>query len=476
MLNPGRLILIIFILLSPLLGAVEATVDENQVISGERVYLKIEAFGERVIFPQINKIGDLNVTTEGSRRLEWFDGNKSVIKWVQIYEFTPKKSLTIPSFEVEVDGKIERTKPIFLQVKRNLQTGSDTFRIEIDMEKERAYVGEPVTVTIRFKERRDVPVMSVDFVPIKFENFWVKRVGKLKRYAEGEYLVHEIKYLFFPQIAGDLRVGPAQVKVATAKKIRDAFGFIVRRPQWITLDSAPLILHVEPLPKGVDLVGKYSIEADISSKEVEAGRPVTLTVKVEAEGNIEDFDLSPFKIEGVTIYAQEPKIEQRFSSGIYSGRWVRKFVLIADRSYTVEAFKIRYFDPQSERVEAVFTKPIEVKVKGSFATENEPTKRLEDKRDLKEGGVMIYIYAAISFLSGMALMYLALKFPRVRAKRKGSLRSGSKLDMLQQLMPYISESKEAAQMAENLYANLFEGRALKVDKKRFLKLMEKLRQ
>jgi len=47
--------------------------------------------------------------------------------------------------------------------------------------------------------------------------------------------------------------------------------------------------------------------------------------------------------------------------------------------------------------------------------------------------------------------------------------------MLQALMPYISESKEAAQMAENLYASLQEGRSVHVDPKAFAKLMERLK-
>ena len=47
--------------------------------------------------------------------------------------------------------------------------------------------------------------------------------------------------------------------------------------------------------------------------------------------------------------------------------------------------------------------------------------------------------------------------------------------MLQRLMPYISESKEAAQMAENLYTAIFEGKSTKIDKKVFEKLMKELK-
>ena len=469
--NRGRFFIALLTIL-PLFGSVKATVDDNPVISGERVELKVEAIGERVIFPELSNIGEVNVTTEGSRRLEWFDENRSVVKWVQLYEFTPKKSLTIPPLEVIVDGKRERTKPIFLQVKPNLQVGKRSFRIELVAESDEVYVNQPVAVTVRFMERRETPVMSVDFVPIKYENFWVKRVGKPKRYAKGEYLVHEIEYLFFPQKAGDLKIGPAEVKVATAKKMRDAFGFIVRRPQWATLVSRPVTLHVKPLPKGVNLVGKFTLDVSVSDKEVEAGKPVTLTLKVEARGNIEDFDLPLFKIDGVTVYAQEPKVLQRYAHGIYSGSWGRKFVLIAERSYTIPPFSFKYFDPDEKSVKTVSSEPIFVEVKGGLAPAKEFVAK--EKSGMKGERELDYLYLAISFALGMATMYLLLKLYGKRKKREPTLNVGSELGMLQQLLPYVSESKEAAQMAENLYANIFEGRAVKIDKKMYKKLIDSL--
>ncbi len=474
----GRRILALWLLLFiPLLADVTARVDENPVILGEMVEYEIEAAGERVEFPKIESIGGEKVTTEGSRRLEWFEGNRTVLKWSQVYSFTPKKSLTIPSFKVIVDGKEELTKPIFLQVKPNRANREDDLKIELNVNREEAYVGESVDVSIRFKEKRDVPVMSVDFVPIRYEDFWVKRVGKSRRYREGEYLVHEVHYLFFPQMAGELTIGPAEVKVATAKKIRDAFGFIVRQPQWRTVVSKPVTLHVKPLPDDLKLVGRYSIRVDASPKRVEAGAPVTLTVHVEAEGNIDDFELAPLRIPGVTVYAESPKIKNSYMGGVYGGSWERKYVLIAQKSFTVPEFEIKFFDPQKRRIEMVSSERIEIEVAGGV--------QHADRRETPEKKSSIepvsrykdYLSAIISFIAGMALMYAVLQLGRKRRRKKEPHRHTKKeLEMLQRILPYISESKEAAQMAENLYANLFEGKAVKVDRKAYERLIEKLRE
>ncbi len=479
MLKSGRRVITLgLLLIMPLLADVIARVDENPVISGETVEYEIEAVGDRVEFPKIESIGGEKVTTEGSRRLEWFEGNRTLLKWSQMYSFTPKKSLTIPSFKVVVDGKEEVTKPIFLQVKRNLSERKGDFGVELNVSRKWAYVGETVEVVIRFKERRSVPVMSVDFVPIKYEDFWVKRVGKPRRYSEGDYLVHEVRYLFFPQKAGDLTIGPAEVKVATAKKIRDAFGFIVRQPQWRTVASKPVALHVKPLPDGLKLVGRYSIRVDASPKRVEAGAPVTLTVRVEAEGNIDDLEFPPLRIPGVTIYAEPPKIEKSYRGGVYGGSWERKYVLIAQRSFTIPEFEIEFFDPAKERTVRVYSEPIQIEVTGG-GVEHSERNEMREKKGSKEpvspyGG---YLWPLLSFVAGMAFMYALLRFGRKRRSRKERFSSAkSEIEMLQRLLPYISESKEAAQTAESLYANVFEGKAIKIDRSSYERLLEKLRE
>jgi hypothetical protein len=461
-------------------AGVTASVDENPVIAGESVELAIEAEGEEVLFPRIDKIGEYDVTAEGSQRLERFEDNRSVIKWIKLYAFTPKKSVTIPSFCVVVDGKKVKTLPIFIQVKPNSSRRSDDFLIALQSDRKEAYVGQAVKVTIRFKERREIPVMNVDFVPIKYENFWIKRVGREKRYSEGNYLVHEIRYLFFPQKSGSLTIGPAVVKVAVVKKMRDAFGFIVRQPKWITVTSSPLKLDVKSLPDDLKLVGDFRLHVDAEPKHVDVGKPVRLSVRIEAEGNIEDFDLPPLRIEGVTVYSDAPKIEQRYSHGIYSGTWEKRYVLIADRPFVIPSFSLRYFDPGREKIETLESGPIQIEVKGGSLSKKRTSEIMDVSKPVKEKiDMMVWFYGnlLIAFFSGMAAMYLISRWRKRRGRdeKKRFCDADGEAKMLQRLMPYISESKEAAQMAENLYAAIFEGKSTKIDKKVFEKLMKELK-
>jgi hypothetical protein len=456
---------------------VKLVVDENPVRRGESVEFSIEAEGESTIFPKIRRIGDYNVTREGMQRLERLEGNRSVTKWVAYYSFTPEENVTIPSYDVIVDGKEERTPPLLLEVQERSKGEDRDFRLFLETEKEKTRVGEPVEVTVRFVQKIDVPVMNVDFVPIKYENFWVKRIVGRKEYRRKEERVIEERFLFFPQIAGELTIGPAEVKIAMAKKMRDAFGYVVRRPQWFSVVSKPVTLHVDPLPEGVKLVGNFKIETRVEPLRAEAGRPVTLTVSVEAEGNIEDFDLPPLRIEGVTVYEEEPKIEQRYLQGVYRGRWVKKYVLVADRSFTIPSMELRFFNPQKGVTEISRSAPVSVEIVGGKPGGEKASGSGVIQKEREESMVWIYLNLAAAFLLGMGVMYLILWLMDRKRKRKERKipAAGSESQMLQRLMPYIAESKEAAQMAENLYASIFEGKAVKVDRKAFERLIEKLR-
>ncbi len=474
----GKILVVLMLALVPVFASVRASVDENPVIAGESVEFSIEARGESVEFPKIEKIGDVPVTEEGSQRFEHFENNRTVVEWVKLYALTPKRSVTIPSYTVIVDGKAEKTKPIYLQVKSAGGSGTENFRLKLSSDKHEAYVGEMVTVTLRFYEKKEVPVMHVEFPPIRYENFWVKRVGSEKRYAQNGFLVHEIRYLFFPQKPGKLLIGPASVKVAVAKKMRDAFGFIVRRPQWMTLQTNPVPLEVKPLPHGVKLVGRFQIEADAKPKSVRSGDPVELFLKVEGEGNIEDYEPPALSLGGVTIYADAPKVSQNYSHGIYRGLWQRRYLLIAEKSFVIPPFSLRYLDPATGEVRTRKTEPIAIAVKSGEKGPLASTRECNTDGHGKRQAPMTekFWIALIAFAAGMATMYLlhslGKMFEAKREERSG--RPSSDKAMLQRLMPYVHRYPEAAVMAENLYAKIYEGKPVAVDRKQFEAFMKKL--
>ncbi|WP_456381205.1 BatD family protein [Hydrogenimonas sp.] len=475
---PGKLLGWMLPVLS-LIADVRTVVPENPVVAGEPVEMRIEAEGENVVFPDIRKIGTCEILAKEVQRFEKVGEKRDGVMWVGIYRFVPERKMTIPSFEVIVDGRKESTQPLTIDVKRVPDLWKKDLKLRLRISRTRAFVGEPVGVTVQWIQKRTVPVMNVDFVPLKKKHFWVERMAERTTRTEGEYRIVEERYLFFPQIEGNLTIGPAEVKVAMAQKMEDAFGNVVRRPRWFSIVSEPAILHVEALPPGIKLVGNFDLKTHVSPRRTDAGKPVTLDVVVEGEGNLEDFELPELHIEGVTVYAEEPQIEQHCPKGHCRGRWKKRYILVSDRSFTIPSIALRFFDPVKESIGESKSEEVNVEVvRGVSDVKRSENPKLERvRKDAKE---MNWIYVTIgvtAFFLGMGVMYIAMRRQRGKGPRRGEKRvdMGDESQMLQRLMPHISVSKEAAQMAENLYASIFEGRAVKIDRKEFFRLLEELR-
>jgi hypothetical protein len=99
---------------------VEAVLSYTEVVRGNMAQLQLIAEGESVRFPTVEKIDGVPVLAKARTQntsLQIING-KSTLR--HIYKLTltfePTKSMHIPSFDIEVDGKIYKTKPLTLKV------------------------------------------------------------------------------------------------------------------------------------------------------------------------------------------------------------------------------------------------------------------------------------------------------------------------------------------------------------------------
>jgi hypothetical protein len=268
-----------------------------------------------------------------------------------------------------------------------------------------------------------------------------------------------MRYLLFPQRAGRLSVGPVEARVALPKKVLDAFGFSVRGVRWVRVRSPKAVLRVREVPQGIRLVGQFDWQVRVAPKKVRAGEPITVTVRVEGKGNIEDVALTLPKIDGATLYAKKPHVQERYLNGEYGGSWQREFMLVAEDNLTVPAMTLRYFDPLRKKVETLESPAVAVTVEGS---DQRPVRRSVPACRDKEAESMGWVYAnlALAFLLGMATMYGLSRFGAKRRTPKSdrSVENDAKR-LFARLMPYIAESKEAAEAAERLYETIQKGKS-----------------
>jgi hypothetical protein len=259
--------------------------------------------------------------------------------------------------------------------------GRDYF-LEASVDESNPYVGQQITLTLRF-------CVAVQFYgsPSLEEpsttGFWTEVLGNKAPYfqkiSNRTYRVIERTYALFPSQAGPLTIGRATITTTVAVKSRardpfDMFGDFFGQGQQVQVRSEPLRVIAKPLPEQgkpanfSGSVGKYSITVRANKLEVEAGQPVTVSIKIEGTGNIKSVaepsipDLPDFRVYKASSNEQISKAGQ----GI-SGAKIIEEVFIPKRPGELEipSLSLDFFDPKKGAYQAVKTAPIKLTVSKS---------------------------------------------------------------------------------------------------------------
>lgn len=177
--------------------------------------------------------------------------------------------------------------------------------LKLSLSKTSVVKGEPITATLKIYTRTDIG----GFEDIKFptfNGFWSKEtvsVSNLEFNREnvGGTIYNSAlirKYMLIPQQSGTLVIDPAemvcQIRVRTSSSApRSIFDDFFDSYQTIRkrIATPEIKVKVSELPSGAPSsfgggVGKYTISASLSKKEIKSNEAVSLTVKVKGSGNI----------------------------------------------------------------------------------------------------------------------------------------------------------------------------------------------
>jgi hypothetical protein len=491
----------IYCLLFTLLNAasVEAIVANNEVVQGNMAQLKIVAHGDRAAFPNITEIGGSKVLgrhQSSNNSMSYINGKMTTDRSTSlILTFAPQHDMTIPSYSVNIDGTVYKTDPIVLKVvKTNAPkvANSNKFSLQLRADKKSVLVGEPLIVTVFFSVSKNVRLsQNPDYTKPDFGGFFVKELGNEKTYMQGNYQVTEIGYLLTPKKEGNFTVGPATAKVGVADTSRrDMFGRFFGTV-WTPIASNTVNIEVKPIPQDTDLVGSFRLDSSIDKEHVKANKPVNLTVKIEGEGNLEDFEFPAYELDGVTIYSDDAKIETQIINEQLKSNYVKKFVFISDHDFHIPARSFSVYDTKKGEVTTLEVPAYEIKVEGNKAVattiqttpdkgvvqtnlkqvqESQNTNVLptEEKKGKKN---IAWWTVTVAFVLGMLVMYLTQFLKKF--KREPSPYKEDKA--LKILYGHMSEDKEIEAMVRKLYAKKNGDRSVQIDKKELKEMVERFR-
>ncbi len=297
------------------------------------------------------------------------------------YSVTPQRTgrHTIPAFEVAVAGRRVRVPPATLVVAQP-DPGAAPYqpvRAELDLPKRDFFVGETIGARLLVLETPDESPQFVSHVAKTTGAAVIRpslRTSREQFTVGGQQhdgLVMPLKVT--PILEGELELG-LQVIVRVQKfdlPGQRAFG-----GGQSTVDTKPARIRVLALPRAgrpqgfTGAIGKFTIAQPVlSATEIEAGEPVTLTIAMAGEGNLEGVAAPELGSSGGwQIYKPtsefQPDSEDHNST---RGSKVFTYTLVPSRAglKSTPAMPFCYFDPERRAYVDITVPPLPVTVKAS---------------------------------------------------------------------------------------------------------------
>jgi len=468
-------------------GSFTATVDSTEVAKGDSVLLTLAVTGENVdAIPDIPEIDGKKVLHTKRRMLSDYvsvDGRSRMEKThLMIMEFRPDSDMVIPSFSAMVDGELKVTKPITVKIVKPIEgkrRATKDFALDINIEKSRFYLGEPILLHLYFKQRKNIKVIKIEYTPPTFKDFFAKEVGKKKSYDKGEFTIQAFTYQLIAKKSGKLTIEAAKAKIAQRVRERQEGGWFVDLPKWSQISSSSLEVEVLKPSQKYDLVGKYQLQDSIDHQNVKANKPVTLRIELVGEGTLDDYEGISFEIPKVTVYSDEAKVTSKLVGNKLQSRYQKSFVFIADHDFTIPSKTIKVYDYETGEVKTLQTKTYYIKVgeeaKG-MGSSLVHTQSSVERRKVTTGSpkplslLVLFLTFALGVFVTLFFKLLPLTWFKNLRFNRTKVRNEEALKIL---YPKIGESAEVEAMVRKLYAANRGDKSVEIDPHYLEKLVEK---
>jgi len=363
--------------------SVVASVDRNRIGFGESVTLTVAVQGAHSGEPSVPKVDGLTFNGPSTSTSFSFVNGQTSQSISYTYQVTPGRpgEFTIPAIDVNVGGKTYSTAPIKLVVGTGGAQGDlgQALFGRVSLSSQQVYIGQTAPLDVYVYSRADVPLHGFGGFNYQAEGLGFKNLPNLKSDTQvinaEAFKVFVIQGAISPTTTGKLNFGPCILKAQLAVSNRggnslfdDMFGRTQVREVPITIDPVPIT--VLPLPEEGRLadfsgaVGQWNLEVTAKPTEVAVGDPITFTIKISGNGNIDTVPtpklgaLNEFKTYEPTTKTTKDELNT-------SGERVIQQVLIARSPEVKQLPEVRlvYFDPVARAYNTAVQAPKKLVVK-----------------------------------------------------------------------------------------------------------------
>lgn len=243
--------------------------------------------------------------------------------------------------------------------------------VELTLDKQEAYVGEQVTLSLILYSRAGLSDVTPPNIPL--DKFWSEELesarrlrGKAVSIRGQRYIAYAVqRHALFPLEPGAHTIGPVSIGV------KRGGGFFSSGHRF-SVESAAVTLNALPLPDGAPAgfregnVGELEIRSRLDKRTTSVGSPVTWTIEVLGRGHIDHVqlpDMGSTLPTGLRGFDPTTDTQKSVSQGRILGRKTVTRLVQPTKpgSYTLPALKIVAFNPAL----------------GAYATLEAPALRLE---------------------------------------------------------------------------------------------------
>ncbi len=426
----------------------------RQAAVGEEIPLTVRITGAQgnVQAPRIPvPAGVESFYTGRSSNLSFINGvSSSSVEFSYVLIGRRAGTYDIPAIEVSVEGKVYRSEAVKFEITGGGGAGASApaqmpvqpqsaaaqspapiqeppaayvpqdknIYVAAALDKTTAYPNEQVLLTYSLYTRYDTRYEGFGEEP-EMSGFWIEEFPPEReirretvRVSGKQYVKADIRQIaLFPTAPAQYEIKPGTLKASIRQEpqgssvfdefFNDSFfsgsGFFSRRENRL-LKPAPLKLTVIPFPEQGKpanfngAVGNFRMTASLDRDSVKQNEPVTLTLQIEGEGNIETLkqpgipDMETFK-----VYESDSKADLFKNGFVIGGRKTFEIVFIPLEAgdQIIPKLSFSFFNPRTRQYQTLFTPSFPLKVEASKESTALPKgleKEAAFKKDIKKEG------------------------------------------------------------------------------------------
>jgi len=347
-------------------AALTATVDRSVIDSNETLQLVIRYDGQVMTGqPDFSPLeNDFEILSNNrQQQYSWVNGqSESYTDWTMV--LMPKRTglVLIPSlnFKKNVSNAVEiRVRSASAAA---AGAGKQPIYTETLVDKESVYIQEQLVLTHRLYT--SVQLSDLSLSDLNVPDVILQKIGdnQYQKTINGRnYLIVEIKYALFPQVAGKLVI-PALRFGAYESNGRSQFGGFTNRGARIFRSTESKIVDVNARPahiaadqwmpsSEVQLAEQWS--TDLNNLTV--GEPVTRAIAISAAG-LTGAQITPIQIiesDDYKIYPDQPQLQEQAKDSTIVGTRTETLAMVPGRAgeITFPAINVRWWDTVNQRMQ-----------------------------------------------------------------------------------------------------------------------------